>query len=204
MWEQFFSSWRNDMKKYSLLFLILIIGITSCSDSVWPVNDNNQMDERVISTEPNWISLPSPSNISMQKKYSVTKKIKHNKSEELEFKYNSHGRRNRDGYKVKVKLEFPKGCIDKDVEITLEFDRETGVITLLPCMEFNEPVELDYFLEGLDLQKGDEDLIDFVYLCPDGIYESIERLELKVEHPKGKLHLRKGLLHHFSRFGYTF
>jgi hypothetical protein len=188
------------VKKLYLLLLVLLFGVSSCSDSVSPTNDTDLNYSTYKGSEPNWIKLSIAEKNSISKIFTVSKEIKHDRNMNLEMKqeYESteFGK-----LKVKIQLQFEEGCIDEDKEFTMSFDTETGVVTILPHIVFNIPVEIDYSIEGQELAEGDEDLIDFVYLGDDGSYESIERLKLQVRVDKGEIFLLKGKLEHLSRFG---
>lgn len=192
-------------KKFCLLSLIFIFGVWGCTDSVAPITDADQMQKGSISGEPNWLTLPVPNNKTFQKDdLSVTKTVKPDKSTKLEIKTEYDGGAF-DRVKIQAKLEFKKGCVEEDTEITMMIDPDTWVITILPHIETlgGEGAELELKLEGQDLEEGDEDVIDFVFLSPEGLYESIERFRIKVKVKNGELELMKGKLPHFSRFGFT-
>ena len=187
------------MKKTSLLLLIFILGMWSCSQTVGPVPEAGS--QQGIS-EPNWIQLPKADNASLPKVVTVTEKVKKDKNTKLEINEDYDG-----GpfgkVKIRAKLEFKKNSLEEDTEISMSLDTDNGVITILPHMVLNDDAELEYTLGGQELAEGDEEAIGFVYMAEDGSYDPIDNLRIKVKVDKGDIELMRGQLPHFSRFGFT-
>jgi hypothetical protein len=143
--------------------------------------------------------LPAPKNKSLFKSYSISKLVESKKTVKIELKdeYEGgvHGQ-----VSFMIKVNIPQGSTDNDVDVTMSFNPEDGILTLLPHIIFNNPVEIEYWVEGFDLKEGDEDKLDFVYMNPNGTYESLERKRLKCDVEKGGVKLYEGLTNHFSRF----
>jgi hypothetical protein len=130
----------------------------------------------------------------------VEKRIFHNQANNVEIKETFEGGPFGE-FEVRVKLEFPVGCISEDMDVYISCDTETGVITALPHTVFIEPIELEYRVEGLYLEATDENLIDFAYMSQDGTYKPIERHMLRIKTDEGEIRLYRAKLPHWSRFG---
>ena len=83
----------------------------------------------------------------------------------------------------------------------MSLDCETGVLTILPHMEFNFPLEIEYLQEGHSFEEGDESKIDFVYLNPNGVYESLPNRNIHIKIETGEVKVQQALTDHTSRFG---
>lgn len=205
------------MKKLCLLFLIFILGVWGCSNSVGPITDTDQIQNSSISAEPNGEGLSEIAPNMLNKKsrnktpLTVTGLIKSKKSSELimdtSYKPDSKTKgRGKHGKKVEVyaKIKFPARAVDEDVTITMTFDPVNEWFTFSPSMLFNKDAKLEVKLKGLDLKgvkKGD---VDFFYITADG-YETkvyVKHSNIGIDKKKGELKVANLKIRHFSRFGF--
>jgi hypothetical protein len=104
---------------------------------------------------------------------------------------------------IDLKIKFKKNTFPEDTEITMNYETETGVITFEPHMIFNKDAELEAKYDGVDLNGIDVDKVRFVFMNPNGNYETVEvhKVKVKVEH--GSLTVNDGHIPHFSRYGFV-
>ncbi len=195
------------MKKICLIFLIFILGIWGCSDSVGPFDDSVeaginavQIQNQNLSENLNLLGMPSPKNKSLAKTFFIVEKlVTKSGSTKLELKdeYEGgvHGK-----VKFKIALEFKEDCVEEDVNISMSFDLETGIITVLPHMVLKKPAELEIYQEGHDLKEGDEQRIKFIHLNDDGTYYELNNKKVQVYIEKGAVKVMKCEADQFSRF----
>jgi hypothetical protein len=154
----------------------------------------------MISKDLNLLRMPAPKDKSLAKTlFVVEKKVSKSKSTKLELKdeYDGgvHGK-----VKFKIALEFKQDCVEEDVDISMSFDIETGIITVLPHMVLLKPAELEIYQEGHDLQEGDEDKIKFIHLNDDGTYYELDNKKVQIYIDKGAIKIMKCEADQFSRF----
>ena len=187
------------MKKICLIFLIFLLGIWGCSNSVGPTDDAEQIQKRSISEQPNWLGFPSRADKSLSKIVSTEKTLDPSeKSEKIEVK-GEFEKASGGEFKYKVVAEFKKGCYDHQVDVTMSLDLDTGILTILPHMEFNFPLEIEYLIEGF-AEDLEDVALEFVYLNPNGDFEPLECQNIHYKQTTGEINVQQALTSHTSRF----
>ena len=185
------------MKKYISIIALLSFFMIGCSEQT---SANSPIDN-VNTNEPNWIALPMGSGSNIENQFSTSGWI--NKGTDSEFiidKSRPGGFRGE--IKTIVKIKFYAGSVSKNSFMTLTADDLSSLCTFGPRQTFLKPGELYVKYEGLDLTGINADEIDFVYMNANGVYESIQYGEIKVDIQSGILELKDGKIPHFSRYGF--
>ena len=209
------------MKNF-ILFLLIVGLFVSCNNNNSDINPLAPAEEITndFGKGPNFVFLPKKNTISFEKVTSkqVTITPKKRKTITLKQKYRSGN----DLIKVKMKLIFRKGTVDKKIKVHAEMDTDIagGKIDLNfgpSPITFNKPVLLNFEIKGLtgDALKRFQEITRFVHISPNGDLEDLSYKYLGVKLydtgndddegesvQKGKFILRKGVIPHFTRFGF--
>ena len=193
------------MKRTLILITLLLAAVWGCSENysiTEPVNQDNESVTQSVTAEPNWFKLPKFVSKGLNKGtgFRVTKMVKANKNTKMSIKDDFEGPNGK--VKVDIKIDFKKGTVPNDTEITMTFNTENGVLTFSPHMIFNKDAQLELKYDGLDLDGVEEGDINFLYLAPDGNYEPIDKTKIKIKVKNGELSLKHGKIPHFSRYGF--
>jgi len=191
------------MKKI-LAFIVIgtlfLIGCQEAGNPIAPVSENET--DLTSFNQPNWITLPKPDNMSIERHFSSKKKINGRRGGDVhlkaEYEGGVHG-----VVKIDARIQFPRKAFSGIQDITLIIDSENGLTTFYPHMKFNKSAVYDLKFDGLDLSNVDPDNIDFVYQSEDGTIEKVEYDKLKVDIKAGKIEIQKAKLNHFSRYGFV-
>lgn len=104
---------------------------------------------------------------------------------------------------LEVELNVPAGAYSGIKNIGYKIDNATGTLDFFPSMSFENPLTLNYKIEGVDLSNYSKStLIDFFYLDGDN-YVLTQYGSKKVNIKKGILEVNNALLTHFSRYGWA-
>ena len=184
------------------LSLVFIFGCSENNPINQPDDEVNSSVTQSVTAEPNWFKLPKFISKGLNKGtgFSVTKMVKANKNTKMSIKDDFEGPNGK--VKVDIKIDFKKGTVPNDTEITMTFNTENGVLTFSPHMIFNKDAQLELKYDGLDLDGVEEGDINFLYLAPDGNYEPIDKTKIKIKVKNGELSLKHGKIPHFSRYGF--
>jgi len=197
------------MKNAIILITILILTIWGCADNnslTGPADQTNSSVTQGVTAELNYFKLPKFISKGLSKGgtgFSVTKLVKAKKNTKMEIKDDYNGPNGK--VKVSIKIDFKKGTVKEDTEITMSFDPVYGIIEFSPHMIFNKDARLELAYDGLDpdeMAEVEPDL-DFIYLAPDGTYEKIDKTKIKIKAKKGEIKLIHGKLPHFSRYAFV-
>jgi hypothetical protein len=104
---------------------------------------------------------------------------------------------------IKLMLKIPVNAFEGTETITAQVNDQYAEVDFSPTMVFENPPQLDLTFTGLDLSGVDPDLVDFVYLAPDGSTQSVQRDSLGVGLSDGTIYVKKALINHFSRYIFT-
>ncbi len=191
------------MKKVLTLIALVVFTLIGCQEAdnpLSPVTDTNI--QKYDDAQPNWITLPKSTNMSIEKNFSSKKNINGKIGGEVRVKAEYEG-----GIyglvKIDARIQFPKNAFWSKKDITLSIDSQNGLTTFFPHMKFNKSAIYDLKIEGLDLRDVDVDNIDFVYQSPVGSIERVKYDKIKVDKSKGYIEVQKAHLNHFSRYGFV-
>jgi hypothetical protein len=182
------------------LSLFLVIGCSEKSSITQPVDEINPTETINKDAEPDWFGLPKPVFRNLQNSFSVKKVIKAEENSSLRIKKDYESETGM--CKVDVNVALTKGSFLDDTEITMTLDTETGVITFSPQINLERNALIDIKIINIDLSGSKNSELDFVYLRPDGNYESIVRHSIKKKVNKGELSLQNGVLPRLSSCSY--
>jgi len=186
------------MKKITKILLFTIIFIFGCEQG------SNTVSPPI---EPNYesplISLPTPEGGSnAESEYTVEKVINGWNGGTFYAQYSYEG-----GpfgtVTIISKLQFPSGAFSGYKTITQTFNSETASVTFGPAIEFNQTVEYDITITGVDLSGVNPDSLDFVYIANNGTIQYCEYEHLWMDQSTGRLHVDDAELQHFSRYGFV-
>ena len=192
------------MKRLKLFSIILIVSsllllLIGCQDESSIISP----DKTAISNEePNWISLPVPSDNRLMKVHKVTKLITVKDGGKITLKKRFDAG---DNTKVEIKAEikFGPNIVTEDTKFTMALDDKKGMLTFTPAMTFNGSVPLMVSLKGIDLEGVMEDEINFVYFDSNGQLVEVFYKKLLVDVESGILAVFHVEIPHFSRYGFT-
>ncbi len=186
------------MKSIILSIIVLLLISIGCSEQA----SLNSPELTVQKQEPNWlVSLPD-NGFKLSKKYSASELIDGSKGGEVKLKDEIDG-----GpfgkIKVDSKLKANKNSFTGTLTISTEIDDINLLTTFGPAYVFDQPLEYDLKLEGIDL-KGiiSSNDLDFVYQSSNGTIHQCEYDKIDVDLNKGKIEVKKAKLPHFSRYGF--
>ena len=190
------------MKKiiYSSIAALLLI-FTACQNDSPVVGPELSGSTYTAQAEPNWIGLPKPAQNSLAKVFATSEFITVADGGQLviDETYVSETGSTVETYSS---ISFAPGCVQQDVQISMEIDDETGVSTFLPHQFFNFPAILNQTFTGLDLSGVDVNTIELYYLATDGNYEVMPCDQLLIDAAAGTITVVNGRIPHFSTFGF--
>ena len=191
------------MKKYISIVVLLSLFVIGCSEQT----SINTPENKVITKEPNWISLP---HMNGESGMSVMSMPIFQASKEIDGKTGGKIRIDEKylggplgEVKVKAELEFPKDAFVGSKNITMILDTQFGLATFSPHAYFDKDAIYNVEFIGLDLTGLDSKNVGFVYQAEDGSYEYIDYSKIEVDLKSGKLKVRDARLPHFSRYGFV-
>jgi hypothetical protein len=178
-----------------LLFALFLFG---CAEiPVSPEKTDNHRSYQLI-------KLPKKSDLAVETSFSVTETINGEAGGTIWLNESYIAA---DGHTVSidVKLKVPKDAYTGNVDFTITADDEFAVVSFIPDMVFNIPLELNLTFWGLDLASlnltnGD---YDFVFIADDGSMEVMGYNALHVNEDLGKLWVTNADIPHFSRYGFV-
>ena len=193
---------NKTMRRYIYLFTLLALFVVGCSEQ----SSMLAPDNKVNTTEPNWISLPnmngeSGMSVMSMPIFQVNKEIDGKNGGKIKIDEKYAGPNGE--VKVKAELEFPKDAFVGSKNITMILDTQFGLATFSPHAYFDIDAIYNAEFLGLDLTGVNPNNVGFVYQAEDGSYEYIDYSKIEVDFKNGKLKVRDAKLPHFSRYGFV-
>jgi hypothetical protein len=183
------------MKKILILLAVVIPFFVGCSDSLVnpdAVNHNDNLKS--------WITLPHNPNMTVESNYTASKIITGETGGNVELNINYITKASVN-VRITAEIEVPAGAYSGEKNITMIINSDNGTATFYPSPEtFNKPLVFNLQVSGVDLNGVDSKSIDYVYLAPDGSFESIIYKQLVVN--DGILRVDGALIPHFSVYGW--
>jgi hypothetical protein len=187
------------------LALLATLLLFACGDnSISPIETDNHSDQLS--------KIQTKSELSVGKIFSISKIINGDKGGKIKLKKTYV---TEDGHKVKIDVKFKvkKHSFKGKETIKMTVDVVNASIMFTPHMDFDKRAELEVKFEGIDLEKlvkieqeksghGAFGEYDFVFIDDDGSIETIKHARVKVNERKGKIHVKKAHLYHFSRYAF--
>jgi len=180
----------------SLASLLFFFGCDQGSDLTSPISDSPTPQLKLI-------SLPTSSGgLGIETLVTQYKKIDGDDGGEFTANFSYQG-----GpfgtVTVKSELEFDDGAFDGERLISQTLDTDYAAMKYGPSMQFDDDVELNLIITGLDLSGVDPNTLDFVYINDDGTIEHIEYDEIDIDFSTGTIEVDDAELTHFSRYGFV-
>ena len=194
---------NKTMRRYIYLFTLLALFVVGCSEQ----SSMLAPDNKVNTTEPNWISLPnmngeSGMSVMSMPIFQAIKEIDGETGGKILINERYLGGPLGE-VKVKAELGFPKDAFVGSKYITMILDTQFGLATFSPHAYFDKDAIYNVEFLGLDLTGVNPKNVGFVYQAEDGSYEYIDYSKIEVDLKNGKLKVRDAKLPHFSRYGFV-
>lgn len=101
-----------------------------------------------------------------------------------------------------VKFTVPGGAVSDTTPVTMTIDSSHAVIEFQPeGLQFLKPALLDVTLINLD-PFSPREIIKFVYVTSSGGFVSQDFEKITISGNKGNIMLKKGIINHFSAYGF--
>ena len=152
-------------------------------------------------TDVTWIQLPAAKEGSLRKDVLVSQEVLGSEGAVLSINDSYEGVNG--PVTIEASLEFLPGAFDSTRFISMSINDLFGETTFSPHGVFYLPAIYNLTITGIDLTGVNPENVSFVYLSPDGTYETIVNDGLNVDIPTGTLEVINAQLPHFSRYGYT-
>lgn len=105
--------------------------------------------------------------------------------------------------RIDSKLEIMQNAFDGTKEISTTCFPEDGLVQFGPAGLFDIDLEYTLVFEGLDLSGIDPDKVKFCYVDSKGRVVETQNLGVTVDISAGKIKVDKAYLPHFSRYGFV-
>jgi hypothetical protein len=189
------------MKKLLVIASLIALVFFGC-------NTDNSIVEPEMSiskagkTEVNWIKLPAGFEESLKKDISTSRWVDGTQETLMEINTNYSGGVH--GWvSVTANLRFQRNSFVGWKYISMSINDEFGTGTFSPAGAFLIPAIYNITIQGVDLSGVNPANVNFVYLAPDGTYQSVVHDGIFVDLSVGKLQISNARLPHFSRYGFT-
>ncbi len=186
------------MRRSIFLFGLLSLFVIGCSEQSGLVAPEN----KVNTTEPNWIALPQPEGLSTEANFSTSKWINSyygGTISEYESYYGGPFGR----VTIDVDAYFPRYSFSGSKYITMIVDDQTCTATFSPHMVFSKEVIYNATFTGVDLSSVNPATVKFAYLADDGSVQYAANEGISVDKIRGKLVVKNAKIPHFSRYGFV-
>jgi hypothetical protein len=151
--------------------------------------------------QPNWVVLPQPDDLSLEKTVSVTRVI--NGSEESLIEINTGYAGGPFGWvSITANARFQRGSFTGTRTITMAINDQYGTADFAPSGTFSKPVIYNLTIVGANISSVDPSKVKFVYVAPTGKYYTAVCQQIYVEKQSGKLQVINAQLPHFSRYSF--
>jgi hypothetical protein len=185
------------MSRYAFMFILISMSLIGCSEQsnvLAPDNNSN-------TSEPNWITLPQPTGMQVNKTVSTSKRIvgKYGGTINLNTSYTGGLYGN---VTITSSLYFPQYAFSYYKTFTISHDDAACVSTFGPSMVFNKPLTLNITYTGVDLSGINPETVKFAYLAVDGSVEYAPNSGIIVDKSTGTLRVINAVIPHFSRYGF--
>jgi hypothetical protein len=181
------------IRKYIALIVLSVTIMIGCN----PESETNVPVESPSEKAVNWITLPSPSGMSVNSvSFTNSERIKGRKGGHVmlvtEYDGGPHG-----VVKIDSKLEIKQRSFRGTLKISTTCFPEEGLINFEPSSAFDKDLEYTLVYEGIDLSGVDPNNVAFCYIDADGSVVETENLGIDVDVEVGKIKVDKALIPHF-------
>ena len=192
----------EQMKRVLFLSLMVVLLVFTACQNEGPVyGPELNGSQKVSKAEPTWIGLPQNADVKLSKSFGTSAYVTVADGGQLviDETYTST-----EGKTVHAfsSISFAPGCVQEDVNITMDIDDQTGVSTFMPHQVFNTPAILNQTFTGLNLSGIDVSNLKLYYMIPDGTYEVMECDQLIIDVATGTITVVNGKIPHFSLYGF--
>ena len=104
-------------------------------------------------------------------------------------------------FAVLGEIVFPENCFVGTQDISISVAGDLAALDFGPSLEFQNPVNLNLSLQGVDV--NDNDNVGFQYIKDSGDLSPIEYNSIAVSVDEGEVVVEQAQLNHFSRYGFT-
>jgi ubiquitin len=189
------------MKKIFLLFFAITLVFWGCNKQDTILEPSSEYKSSGVASKNSvqslqLISLPLSLRKSSEGSLFVSKRISGKRGGELELEYSDRH------IEIKAHLTVPSYAFDGSKNISMQLSDAATEVNFAPSMEFSNPLQLDLEYEGVNLSGIDPKSVRFVYLNPNGQYDSVQYDNIVVDADKGILKVEGAVIPHFSRFGF--
>ena len=198
----FISKKGVQMKRLLSLSLAALLLIFTACQNEGPISGPELSGSQKISkAEPTWIGLPQNAEKRLLKTFGTSEFITVAEGGQLTIDetYTSTEGKTVHAYSS---IAFAPGCVQADVNITMDIDDQTGVSTFMPHQTFNFPAVLNQTFSGLNLSGIDVNNVQLYYMVEGGSYEVMEYDQLIIDAETGTITVVNGKIPHFSTFGF--
>ncbi len=183
------------MKRLFIVLAVVIPFLFGCKDSLVNPEPSNQ-----VSNQKSWVTLPPNPEMKVESDYTASKLIdgETGGNVQLTINYLTKGSVN---IIINASIEIPAGAYSGQKNITMIINSTNGTATFYPSPEtFDKPLVFNLIIKGVDLNGIDPKSIDYVYLAPDGSFNTIAYKNMVVN--DGILKVSDALIPHFSIYGW--
>jgi hypothetical protein len=179
-----------------LASLMLFLGCEQVSEPTLP--ENHSANQQL-----NLISIPAPDGgLSVETLLTKYKEIDGDDGGEFRATFSYSG-----GpfgtVTVVSELDFDEDAFEEEEWISQTLDTDYAAMKFGPPMQFEEDVELNLVITGLDLTGVDPNTVKFVYIDEDGTVEYVNYDWINVNVSTGTIEVDDADLTHFSRYGFV-
>jgi hypothetical protein len=178
------------------LFLSAVL-LLGCTDSpISPTEPDNQSYQL--------IKLPPKSGMSVETVYSKTELIDGQTGGDIRIK-EYYFTDNHQIVKIDAKLTIPKNAFTGSVNITMAIDDEYAAVSFGPSMVFDQPLEFDLKINGLDssVLTSSSGSYKFIYVADNGSTEDVANDGVDLDDMLKGLTVHNAQINHFSRYAFT-
>jgi hypothetical protein len=189
---------KNVLRNFVFVILLAGLGFWGCSDSLVTEPQND------LSIEQTGQASLSKNNGSIPYELSVKRTINGEKGGILVL---AGIYKNKDEQIITTiaTLAIPRGAFEGTKEISITTDKSDPVLSFSPDLDFKIPLKLNLTFIGFDLTALglNETNTRFNYIRDDGKIENVLNDGIDVEVTRGSLTVKRAIIEHFSRFGFT-
>ena len=180
-----------------LIFSVLVFfGCNQESEITSPVSLSAQL-------EINWITLPSPSELSINSQSFSVSDIIDGKKGGLIVLIEQYEGGPFGTVKINSLLDIPKQAFLGTQEIAMTCTPEEGTVEFEPSIVFNKDLEITLDYDGVDLTGVNPNQVEFCYISEDGSLVVAEHGGIEIDLGKGKIKVNDARIPHFSRYGFV-
>jgi hypothetical protein len=180
---------------------LLAIALVGCAMDNATAPTTDESTSLGTEVQPDWIVLPQPDDLSLEKTVSVTKTIKGDEESLIEINTGYAG--GPFGWvSITANARFQRYSFTGTRTITMAINDQGGVADFAPSGVWAKPVIYNLTIQGANLTNVDPSKVKFVYVAPDGKFYTAACQSIYVEKQSGKLQVINAQLPHFSRYSF--